>query len=165
MSNTNDMGTIRLMHAKLHRVQVTEANIDYVGSITIDPILLDKVGLLPLEEVDIVNLNNGNRFSTYVIPGNPGEGEICPNGGAALLCQPGDLLIIYAYENCDRQEVLQRGHTARVIVADQHNKIKDFLIQTLVPCEDEKTVEFHNTSMIDTIPLRERQKVKVKRQK
>ncbi len=151
MSNTNDMGTIRLMHAKLHRVQVTEANIDYVGSITIDPILLDKVGLLPLEEVDIVNLNNGNRFSTYVIPGEAGDGEICPNGGAALLCQPGDLLIIYAYENCDRQEILQRGHTARVIVADQHNKIKDFLIQTLVPCEDEKTVEFHNTSMIDTI--------------
>ncbi len=151
ISNKNDMGTIRLMHAKLHRVQVTEANIDYVGSITIDPILLDKVGILPLEEVDIVNLKNGNRFSTYVIPGNPGEGEICPNGGAALLCQPGDLLIIYAYENCDRQEVLQRGHTARVIVADQHNKIQDFLIQTLVPCEDGKQVEFHNTSMIESI--------------
>ncbi|MGK7940941.1 MAG: aspartate 1-decarboxylase [Crocosphaera sp.] len=141
------MGTIRLMHAKLHRVKVTEANIDYVGSITVDPILLDKVGILPLEEVDIVNLNNGNRFSTYVIPGEPGTGEICPNGGAALLCETGDLLIIYAYEECDRQEVLQTGHTARVLIANQDNKIDDFLIQTLVPCEDKKKVEFHNISM------------------
>ncbi len=145
------MGTIKLMHAKLHRVKVTEANIDYVGSITVDPILLDKVGIFPLEEVDIVNLNNGNRFSTYVIPGEKGKGEICPNGGAALLCQPGDLLIIYAYENCDRQEVLQRGHTAQVIIADEDNIIKDFLVQTLVPCEDGKQVEFHNTSLINTI--------------
>ncbi|MDJ0511560.1 MAG: aspartate 1-decarboxylase [Crocosphaera sp.] len=141
------MGTIRLMHAKLHRVKVTQANIDYVGSITVDTILLDKVGILPLEEVDIVNLNNGNRFSTYVIPGEPGNGEICPNGGAALLCEPGDLLIIYAYEQCDRREVLKTGHTARVLIANQDNKVGDFLIQTLVPCEDDKKVEFHNISM------------------
>ncbi|MEM8778804.1 MAG: aspartate 1-decarboxylase, partial [Cyanobacteria bacterium P01_G01_bin.49] len=112
------MGTIRLMHAKLHRVRVTEANVNYVGSITVDPLLLNQVGILPLEEVDIINLNNGNRFSTYVIPGETGKGEICPNGGAALLCQPGDLLIIYAYEKCDRTEVLKHGHTARVLVAD-----------------------------------------------
>ena len=141
------MGTIRLMHAKLHRVKVTQANINYVGSITVDPMLLDKVGILPLEEVDIVNLNNGNRFSTYVIPGEPGKGEICPNGGAALLCQPGDLLIIYAYEECDRHEVLHKGHTARVLIANRENKIDDFLVQTLVPCEDNNKVEFHNISM------------------
>jgi aspartate 1-decarboxylase len=87
------MAKIRLMHAKLHRVKVTEANVNYVGSITIDRDLLDRVGLLPLEEVDIVNLNNGKRWSTYVIPGDVGSGQICPNGGAALLCQPGDLLM------------------------------------------------------------------------
>ncbi|MGB5595099.1 MAG: aspartate 1-decarboxylase [Crocosphaera sp.] len=143
------MKTIRLMHAKLHRVSVTEANINYVGSITVDTILLDKVGILPLEEVDIINLNNGNRFSTYVIPGEAGKGEICPNGGAALLCQPGDLLIIYAYEERDRREVLDKGHTARVLVANEQNQTQEFLIQTLVPCEDGKKVELHNTSIID----------------
>ncbi len=143
------MKTIRLMHAKLHRVSVTEANINYVGSITVDPVLLDKVGILPLEEVDIINLNNGNRFSTYVIPGEAGKGEICPNGGAALLCQPGDLLIIYAYEERDRREVLDNGHTARVLVANEQNQTQEFLIQTLVPCEDGKKVELHNTSIID----------------
>lgn len=113
------MGKIRLMHAKLHRVRVTEANVDYIGSITIDQQLLDQVGIFPLEEVDIVNLNNGKRFSTYVFPGEPGAGEVCPNGGAALLCQPGDLLIIYAYEERDRAEVLRSGHHAHVIVADE----------------------------------------------
>ena len=80
------MGTIRLMYAKLHRVRVTEANVNYVGSISIDPDLLEKVGILPLEEVHIINLNNGKRFSTYTIPGKSGSREICPNGGAALLC-------------------------------------------------------------------------------
>ena len=136
------------MHAKLHRVRVTEANIDYVGSITIDPDLLAKVGILPLEEVDIINLNNGNRFSTYAIPGTPGTGEICPNGGAALLCQAGDLLIIYAYEERDRSEVLQEGHTAKVLVADEHNQIQDFLIQTLIPCDNGQKVEFHSLSAV-----------------
>ncbi|MEA5533702.1 aspartate 1-decarboxylase [Crocosphaera sp. XPORK-15E] len=141
------MGTIRLMHAKLHRVRVTEANVNYVGSITVDPILLDMVGILPLEEVDIINLNNGHRFSTYVIPGETGKGEICPNGGAALLCQPGDLLIIYAYEECDRAYVLEHGHQAKVLVADELNQTQEFLLQTLVPCEDGKKVTFHNISI------------------
>lgn len=137
------MRTIRLMHAKLHRVTVTEANVNYVGSITIDPQLLEQVGMLPLEEVDIINLNNGNRFSTYVIPGESGKGEICPNGGAALLCQPGDLLIIYAYEERDRHQVLQEGHTARVMVADENNRCQEFMVQTLIPCNNGTGVEFH----------------------
>ena len=92
------MSQIKLMHAKLHRVRVTEANVNYVGSITIDRDLMDKVGILPLEEVDVINLANGKRWSTYAIAGEAGSGEICPNGGAALLCQPGDILIIIAYE-------------------------------------------------------------------
>ena len=130
------MGTIRLMHAKLHRVSVTDANRDYMGSITIDQELLEKVGILPLEEVEIVNISNGNRWSTYALPGEAGTGCICPNGGGALLCQPGDILIIFSYEWCDRTDVLRTGHTARVIVADKQNHCKEFFYQTLTPCEN-----------------------------
>jgi aspartate 1-decarboxylase len=134
------MGKIRLMHAKLHRVKVTEANVDYIGSITIDVELLDKVGILPLQEVEIVNLNNGSRFSTYVFPGEAGKREICPNGGAALLCQPGDILLIYAYEEKERAEVLQKGHQAKVLVANQDNDCEEFFWQNLAP--QENTVKF-----------------------
>jgi aspartate 1-decarboxylase len=136
------MGIIRLMHAKLHRVRVSAANVDYIGSITIDRSLIDRVGILPLEEVDIVNLNNGKRFSTYVFPGE--EGEVRPNGGAALLCQPGDTLIIYAYEERDRREVLEVGHRAKVLVADDNNRCQQFFEQTLIPRPDGNGVEFYN---------------------
>jgi aspartate 1-decarboxylase len=125
------MGTIRLMHAKLHRVRVTEANVNYIGSITIDQELMEKVGLFPLEEVDVINLNNGKRWSTYAIPGEAGKGGICPNGGAALLCRPGDILIIYAYEEKERSEVLKNGHEARVFVADENNHCQQFFYQNI----------------------------------
>jgi aspartate 1-decarboxylase len=141
------MAKIRLMHAKLHRVRVTEANVNYIGSITIDADLLTKVGLLPLEEVDIVNLNNGKRWSTYVIPGEAGSGEICPNGGAALLCEVGDILIIYAYEEVDRSEVLRDGHQARVIVADDQNRPVEFYAQSLAPSHD-GGVKFHSIELL-----------------
>ncbi len=128
------MATIRLMHAKLHRVTVTEANVNYVGSITIDPDLMNQVGILPLEEVDVIDLNNGNRWSTYAIPGEEGgTGEICPNGGAALLCEPGDLLIIIAYETRDRATVMKEGHKAKVLVTDANNRPQDFMEQNLIP--------------------------------
>ena len=116
------MATIRLMHAKLHRVTVTEANVNYVGSITIDSDLMDKVGLLPLEEVDVINLDNGKRWSTYAIPGAAGGGNICPNGGAALLCQPGDLLIIIAYQECNRTDVLKQGHQAKLAITESQSQ-------------------------------------------
>ena len=135
---------IRLMHAKLHRVTVTEANVNYVGSITIDPDLMNQVGILPLEEVDVINLNNGKRWSTYAIPGEAGTGEICPNGGAALLCQPGDLLIIIAYEERDRAEVMREGHQAKVLVADENNRPKNFMEQNLIP--QGSGVKLHSTS-------------------
>jgi aspartate 1-decarboxylase len=130
------------MHAKLHRVRVSEANVDYVGSITIDRELIERVGILPLEEVDVVNLSNGKRFSTYVFPGQ--TGEICPNGGAALLCQPGDILIIYAYEQRPRQEVLENGHLAKVLVADAENRCQQFFEQSLIPRGDGRGVEFYS---------------------
>lgn len=130
------MGIIRLMHGKLHRVKVTEANVNYVGSITIDEDWMDMVGILPLEEVDVVNLSNGKRWNTYAIPGERGEKGICPNGGAALLCKPGDLLIIYAYEEKERFNVFKNGHIAKVLVLDESNNIQDFLYQELIPNND-----------------------------
>lgn len=141
------------MHAKLHRVSVTEANVNYIGSITIDRSLIEKVGILPLEEVDIVNISNGNRFSTYVFPGERDSGQVCPNGGAALLCEPGDILIIYAYEDCDRGEVLKNGHVAKVIVADSENRCEQFLQQSLIPNGDGQGVEFYSQEIADTMAL------------
>jgi len=123
------------MHAKLHQVRVTDANVNYVGSITIDTELIDKVGILPLQEVEIWNVSNGNRLSTYVLPGEPGSGVICLNGAAAHLCNPGDFVIIAAYEERDRAEVLRTGHKARVVIADEHNRCKQFFSQTLAPCQ------------------------------
>jgi aspartate 1-decarboxylase len=140
------MAQIRLMHAKLHRVTVTEANVNYVGSITIDQDLMEKVGILPLEEVDVINLNNGKRWSTYAIPGEAGKGNICPNGGAALLCQPGDILIIIAYELRDRAEIVRVGHKAKVLVADENNRCQDFFYQTLTPNQDK--LEFQSLSLM-----------------
>ncbi len=127
------MSQIKLMHAKLHRVTVTEANVNYVGSITIDRDLMDRVGILPLEEVDVINLDNGKRWSTYAIAGTAGQGGICPNGGAALLCKPGDLLIIIAYEYRERASVMRDGHQAKVILVDKHNRCQEFMEQELVP--------------------------------
>ena len=135
------MGTIKLMHAKLHRVRVTEAKQNYVGSITIDSQLLDRVGILPLEEVEVVNINNGQRWSTYVLPGEPGGGQICPNGGGALLCEKGDILVIWANEDRERKEVLREGHKAQVVLADEENNIEKVFAQTLIPRRD--SVEFY----------------------
>ena len=132
------------MHAKLHRVRVTEANVNYVGSITIDKDLMDKVGILPLEEVDVINLDNGKRWSTYAISGEAGSGGICPNGGAALLCKPGDLLIIIAYEYRDRAEVMVTGHQAKVAIADRDNHCKEFIEQNLLTQGDR--LEFQASS-------------------
>jgi aspartate 1-decarboxylase len=129
------MARIRLMHAKLHRVCVTDANVNYVGSVTIDSNLIDKVGILPLQEVEIWNVSNGNRLSTYVLRGEPGSGVICLNGAAAHLCDPGDFVIIAAYEERDRAEIFRTGHEARVIVAGENNRCQEFFTQTLVPCQ------------------------------
>lgn len=88
---------IEMLKSKLHCVQVTEANLNYVGSITIDKELIDAVGILPGEKVQVVNNNNGARFETYVIEGVAGSGMVCLNGAAARLAQVGDIVIIMAY--------------------------------------------------------------------
>ena len=88
---------IEILKSKIHRVSVTEARLDYIGSITIDEELMDAAGILPGEHVYIVNNNNGERFDTYVIEGEPGSGVICLNGAAARKAQPGDVVIIMTY--------------------------------------------------------------------
>ena len=88
---------ITILKSKIHRVRVTEANLDYVGSITIDEDLMDAVGIVPGEKVQVVDNTNGARLETYTIPGKRGSGEICMNGAAAHLIHPGDTIIIMAY--------------------------------------------------------------------
>ncbi|MBJ2184123.1 MAG: aspartate 1-decarboxylase [Muribaculaceae bacterium] len=96
--------TIEVLKSKIHRVTVTEARLDYIGSITIDEDLLDAAGILPGERVFIVNNNNGERLDTYTIPGERGSGVICLNGAAARKVQPGDIVIIMAYASMTPEE-------------------------------------------------------------
>ena len=96
--------TIEVLKSKIHRVTVTEARLDYIGSITVDEDLLDAAGIIPGERVYIVNNNNGARLDTYTIPGPRGSGVVCLNGAAARLVQPGDIVIIMAYASMTPDE-------------------------------------------------------------
>lgn len=116
-----------MMKAKIHRATVTEANLNYVGSITIDSELLKKVDILPNEKVQITNNNNGARLETYVIPGKPGSGEICLNGAAARLVQPGDRIIIISYALVAEEEV--HRHRSRIAIMDEKNRVVDMITQ------------------------------------
>lgn len=95
---------IHVLKSKIHRVTVTEANLNYIGSITIDQDLLDAANIIPNEKVSIVDNNNGERFETYVIAGERGSGVVCLNGAAARKVQPGDVVIIIAYALMDAEE-------------------------------------------------------------
>jgi aspartate 1-decarboxylase len=95
---------IEVVKSKIHRVTVTEANLNYIGSITIDEDLMDAANIIANEKVQIVNNNNGERFETYAIPGKRASGEICLNGAAARKVQPGDIVIIMAYAWIDAEE-------------------------------------------------------------
>ncbi|CDG30163.1 aspartate 1-decarboxylase [Bacillus velezensis UCMB5033] len=126
--NGRDHNMYRTMMAgKLHRATVTEANLNYVGSITIDEDLLDAVGMLANEKVQIVNNNNGARLETYIIPGKRGSGVICLNGAAARLVQEGDKVIIISYQMMSDQEA--KSHQPKVAVLDDQNKIEQMLGQ------------------------------------
>ncbi|MCG0278316.1 MAG: aspartate 1-decarboxylase [Thermanaeromonas sp.] len=109
-----------MMKSKIHRATVTEANLNYVGSITIDSELLDAADILPHEQVQVVNINNGARFETYVIPGERGSGVICVNGAAARLVQPGDIVIIISYGLYSDEEA--RRLEPRVVFVDARNR-------------------------------------------
>ena len=113
---------IEMLKSKIHRVTVTEANLNYVGSITVDSLLLEAAGILPGERVYIVNNNNGERFDTYAIPGEPGSGMICLNGAAARKAQVGDIVIILSYIQMTPDEA--KAWKPTVIFPDTHtNKL------------------------------------------
>lgn len=114
-----------MMNAKIHRATVTEANLNYVGSITIDTDIIEAVDILPNEKVQIVNNNNGARLETYVIPGPRGSGVICLNGAAARLVQPGDKVIIISYCQITSEEA--KRHQPKVAIMDENNKIIEML--------------------------------------
>ena len=122
-----------MMNSKIHRAVVTEANLNYVGSITIDTDILDAVGMVPNEKVQIVNNNNGARFETYIIPGERGSGVICVNGAAARLVQEGDIVIIISYAMIAEENI--SNHEPKVAIMDEKNRIKN-----MINHEPEKTV-------------------------
>ena len=112
-----------MLKSKIHRARVTGANIDYEGSITIDKRLMDGADILPYEQVQVLNVNNGARFSTYAIEGEPDGGEICLNGAAARLAVKGDTVIILAY--CQVNEEEARGFVPRRVYVDARNSITE----------------------------------------
>lgn len=116
---------LHMLKAKLHRGTVTEANINYTGSITIDSDLLKESGILPMERVQVVNINNGERFETYVIEGEANSGVICLNGAAARLVLSGDKVIIMAYGYCTQEEA--EKIKPKVFILNDDNKIEQRL--------------------------------------
>ncbi|STZ76150.1 aspartate 1-decarboxylase [Bergeriella denitrificans] len=114
-----------LLGGKIHRATVTEADLNYVGSITVDLDLLDAAGICVNEKVAIVNNNNGERFETYTIPGERGSGVVCLNGAAARLVQKGDIVIIMSYVMLSEPEV--SAHEPKVVLVDSENKIRDII--------------------------------------
>lgn len=112
---------ITLLKAKIHRAVVTQADLNYVGSVTIDVNLLEEAGILEYEKVQIVDIENGNRFETYTIAGEAGSGIICLNGAAAKCVNVGDKVIIMAYANMTAEEA--KSHRPTVLFVDENNKI------------------------------------------
>ena len=110
-----------LMKSKIHRATVTQANLEYVGSITVDETLMRRADLLPNEKVQVVDVDNGARLETYVIPGPAGSGEVGLNGAAARLVHPGDRVIIISYAEFEDAEA--REHVPTVVFVDERNRI------------------------------------------
>ncbi len=110
----------RMMIGKIHRATVTDANVDYVGSITLDPDLIEFSGMLPFEQVQVVDVNNGSRFETYIIEGIRGSGQVVVNGAAARLVQKGDKVIVIAY--AEMEEVEARNFEPKVVQVDSENR-------------------------------------------
>ncbi|HEX3112092.1 MAG TPA: aspartate 1-decarboxylase [Candidatus Eisenbacteria bacterium] len=113
---------LTVFKSKLHRVRVTEADLNYEGSVTIDSDLMDAAQILPWEQVNVLNVMNGERFDTYAIRGPRGTGVVCLNGPAARLAHVGDLVIILTYAQMEREELLR--HTPIVVHVDENNRIQ-----------------------------------------
>ncbi|HWO76369.1 MAG TPA: aspartate 1-decarboxylase [Bacillus sp. (in: firmicutes)] len=114
-----------MMNAKIHRARVTEADLNYVGSITIDEAILDAVGMRLNEKVQVVNNNNGARFETYIIPGERNSGVICVNGAAARLVQKGDVVIIISYGLIPEEQL--DSHSPKIAIMNEKNEIKELI--------------------------------------
>lgn len=111
-----------LLKAKIHRARVTEACLDYEGSVTIDRSLMEAVDIAEWEQVDVYDITNGSRLTTYAIPGEAGSGVICLNGAAARLVNVGDLVIICSYAQFSPDEISQ--HMPRIVLVDEQNRVK-----------------------------------------
>ena len=111
---------LTLLKGKIHRAVVTQCDLNYEGSISVDSALMERAGILPHEQVDVLNINNGERFTTYAIPAPPGSGIIGVNGAAARLAQKGDLVIIVAYARME--EAQARSFQPRVVIVDAANR-------------------------------------------
>jgi aspartate 1-decarboxylase len=120
--------TRTFMRAKIHRATVTDANADYIGSITLDPRLMKAAGMLPLEQVDVLNVSNGSRLTTYCLEGKAGSGEVCINGAAALLCGKGDIVLVVAYAQLAEAEI--PGFKATTVFVDKRNRITRIVAQS-----------------------------------
>lgn len=118
-----------MLKSKIHRARITDANIDYEGSITIDRKLMAAADIIPYEQVQVLNINNGARFSTYAIEGEDGSGEICLNGAAARLVVKGDLVIILTY--CDVSEEEARDHMPKIVHVNENNTIVREIDETI----------------------------------
>lgn len=114
---------ITMLKAKLHRATVTESDLNYEGSITVDATLLEEAGILVYEQVDVLNITNGSRFTTYTIAGERGKGGICVNGAAARLVQKGDLVIICAYKHMDENKAT--NFQPKIVLLDGNNRVKE----------------------------------------
>lgn len=108
-----------VLKSKIHRATVTDANLNYTGSITLDPVLMKLADIREFEKVQVVNINNGARFETYAILGKPESGEVCLNGAAARLAHVGDIVIIMTFAQLDERE--WEGHQPRLILVDAKN--------------------------------------------
>jgi aspartate 1-decarboxylase len=122
----------KMMRAKIHRATVTQADVDYEGSITLDRRLMDATDLLPNEAVCVWNVTNGNRFETYAVEGPPDSGVVCVNGAAAHLVRPGDLVIIAAFTWLREEEA--RAHEPKVVFVDGQNRIREKREERPGPC-------------------------------
>ncbi len=111
-----------LLKSKIHRATVTDASLHYEGSITIDPLLMEATDIVEWEQVDVYDINNGNRLTTYAISGKRGSGVICLNGAAARLVQVGDLVIICSYAQYEEDE--RKTHEPKIVLVNDKNKVQ-----------------------------------------
>ena len=113
----------QMLRSKIHRISVTKCNVEYEGSLTLDPDLMREAGMVPYERIDVYDVDNANRFSTYLIKGEPGSNDCCVNGAAARLVSMGDKLILASYCAVEDKDVV--SHQPQIVIVGEGNRIKD----------------------------------------